>query len=168
MDDLDTVTEDCALLKQTLFKYGFQESNMTSLIDGKTSEQDLQKVFKDRVFKRLYRGKKAKPPENYLVIFLFACHGFLKAGTQHILINEYDHSAQYYKMIPAEAKLRNWAETFPNSYIVGIFACCRQLWKPNSLITQEVSFTQDLNYKLLMDQCEEFHQAGESMKEKIS
>ena len=30
----------------------------------------------------------------------------------------------------AEAKLRLWAEIFPNAYIVGIFACCRQLYDP--------------------------------------
>ena len=31
------------------------------------------------------------------------------------------------KMFRAEAKLRLWAGNYPNAYILGIFACCRQL-----------------------------------------
>ena len=68
------------------------------------------------------------PPENYLLFFLFACHGILKDGQQNIVINEYDPEKEFYKLYGAEYKVRYWAENFPNSYIISIFACCRQLW----------------------------------------
>ena len=34
-------------------------------------------------------------------------------------------------MLRAEKKIRHWAEIFPNSYLIGIYACCRQLYSPN-------------------------------------
>lgn len=36
-------------------------------------------------------------------------------------------------MKKVEAKLRSLAETFPNSYVVGIFACCRQYYNPEKM-----------------------------------
>ena len=47
---------------------------------------------------------------------------------QCLLYNEYDPRNKFYKILMAEAKLRGWAEIYPNSYIIGIFACCRQLY----------------------------------------
>ena len=29
--------------------------------------------------------------------------------------------------------MRIWAEIYPNAYIVGIFACCRQLYDPKAM-----------------------------------
>ena len=85
------------------------------------------------VSKRISDGKKKTPVENYLVIFLFAGHGMLKDGMQVMLYNEYDKKAEFYKLMMAEAKLRGWAEIYPNSYIIGIFACCRQLHKNETM-----------------------------------
>ena len=86
----------------------------------------MSKEFNQNVFLPLKSGKAAIPPVNYLVIFLFACHGVLLEGTTHILLNEYDEKTGYYKLFPAEKKLRTYAETYPNAYILGIFACCRR------------------------------------------
>ena len=70
-------------------------------------------------------GKDAKPPVNYLVIFLFAGHGMIKDGSQVLLYNEFDEKTGFYKMFRAEKKIRQWAEIFPNAYLMGIYACCR-------------------------------------------
>ena len=92
------------------------------------SKQVTAKEFENilaSISKKLRDGKKKVPKKNYLVIFLFAGHGILKDGTQMMLYNEYDTKKKFYKMLQAEAKLRIWAEIYPNSYIIGIFACCR-------------------------------------------
>ena len=68
---------------------------------------------------------------NYLVIFLFAGHGMLYEGRQVLLYNEFEKSTRFYKMFLAEQKLRSFAELYPNAYLIGIFACCRQLHDTN-------------------------------------
>ena len=67
------------------------------------------------------------------MIFFFAGHGVLFEGSQAILLNEFDKRSGFYKMKKVEAKLRSLAETFPNSYVVGIFACCRQYYNPEKM-----------------------------------
>ena len=101
---------------------------MIDLIDDGTTKATLENTFRDKISSKLNKGKKANPPENYLVIFLFACHGVLYEGNQSIVLNEYDNSTKWYKLFAVEKKLRMWAEIYPNAYIIGIFACCRQLW----------------------------------------
>ena len=57
-----------------------------------------------------------------------------------MVYNEKDKNYQFYKLLKAERKLRLWAEIYPNAYIVGIFACCRQLrdsYEGKKYITEE-------------------------------
>ena len=75
-------------------------------------------------------GKKKKPLQRFLVIFLFAGHGLLVEGQQILIYNEFDPKERFYKLLRAEAKLRAYAEIYPNSYIISIFACCRQMYDP--------------------------------------
>ena len=69
--------------------------------------------------------------EKYLLIFLFAGHGLVMDGQQVLLYNEFDPKEKFYKIMRAEQKLRAYAETYQNSYIVSIFACCRQNYDPS-------------------------------------
>ena len=57
-------------------------------------------------------------------------HGVIKAGSQHIVINEFDQKNNFYKLWPAETTLNNLAESYKNSYVIGVFACCRQKYEP--------------------------------------
>ena len=66
--------------------------------------------------------------EKYLIICLFAGHGIVKDCKHHMLYNEFDLKTRYYKMFRAEEKLKSWAELYPNSYTVGIFASSRMLY----------------------------------------
>ena len=45
-----------------------------------------------------------------------------------MVYNDVDKKKELPKLLRAEAKLRGWALTYPNAYIIGIFACCRQLF----------------------------------------
>ena len=49
---------------------------------------------------------------------------------QSLLFNELDKRTGFYKMLHAESVIRNMAENFSNSYMITIFACCRQLYNP--------------------------------------
>ena len=122
--DLPNAKIDCQTLEWCLLKYQIMKKDIIDCSDQVTAK-DFEKVLA-MLSTKLREGKKKVPKENYLVIFLFAGHGILKDGTQMMLYNEYDKRAGFYKMLQAEAKLRTWAEIYPNSYVIGIFACCRQ------------------------------------------
>ena len=79
----------------------------------------------NKIRAKLKAGKEKQPRTNYLVVCLFACHGILKDGLQYVVFNEFDKRAQFYKMMKVEFLLTDFASKFPNSYIIGIFACCR-------------------------------------------
>ena len=91
------------------------------------SSKDINDLFAD-ISKQLRADKKKKPVEKTLLLFLFAGHGILKDGIQWLLLNEFEEKTGFYKLLNAEGKLRFWAEIYPNAYIIGIFACCRQLY----------------------------------------
>ena len=82
----------------------------------------------NKIRAKLKAGKEKQPRVNYLVVCLFACHGILKDGMQYVVFNEFDKKAQFYKMMKVEFLLCDFAHKYPNSYIIGIFACCRQLY----------------------------------------
>ena len=137
--DLETVQEDCKVFKRCIDKFQIHESNVINLTDDTQKSRKKLIVALDNIFEKLKAGKRAKPPVNYLVIFLSASHGFLKDGIQHILLNEYRKDSEFYAMYPIEQKLRSWAEDYPNAYIVGIFACCRNVFEEScgGLISKE-------------------------------
>ena len=70
------------------------------------------------------------PSQNFLIFYIFACHGIQKEGSQSIVINEIDPDAEFYRLWPAEADMRDWSEKFRNTYHVGLFACCREIHDP--------------------------------------
>ena len=53
----------------------------------------------------------------------------LYEGEQVLLTNEFDKKTQFYKLFKAENKLRHLAEEYANAYLIGIFACCRQVYQ---------------------------------------
>ena len=55
-------------------------------------------------------------------------------GQQVMLYNEFDRLEKFYKRLKAESQIRSMAETFANSYLIAVFACCRQLYDPSWMI----------------------------------
>ena len=45
-----------------------------------------------------------------------------------MLYNEFNPKTNFYALFRAEKKLRQFAEIYPNAYVIGIFACCRQMY----------------------------------------
>ena len=86
------------------------------------------------------------------MIFLFAGHGLMQEGQQVLLYNEFDARDKFYRLLRAEAKLRTFAEIYPNSYIISIFACCRQMHDPTWMKGQCLSIDE---YKQMIAENEE-------------
>ena len=66
-------------------------------------------------------------------------HGLIKEGSQHIVINEFDKQNEFYKLWRAETTLSNLAEAYKNSYVIGVFACCRQKYDPNVKLRESIN-----------------------------
>ena len=73
------------------------------------------------------------PPESIVIISVFAGHGILKNGTQTLVLNEFDETTQFYKLLDAEHKMRLLSDMYCNSYIIAIFACCREIFDYESM-----------------------------------
>ena len=71
---------------------------------------------------------KQNPYETVLALFCYASHGMIQDGRQVILVNEFNQFKGFYKLYGAEENMRTAARTFSNAYIVGIFACCREIF----------------------------------------
>ena len=65
-----------------------------------------------------------------LVFYAFAGHGMQVDGEQVLLINQLNTRTSFYEWWAAESDIRRFAEKFPNTYLVAIFACCREIFRP--------------------------------------
>ena len=63
--------------------------------------------------------------------FFVASHGIDKASQQHIVLNQFNKSDEFYKLVNIEDKIRILSKSFTQSYNIAVFACCRELFKPN-------------------------------------
>ena len=63
-----------------------------------------------------------------LTLFCYASHGMIQDGRQVILVNEFNQKKGFYRFYGAEENMRMTAMTYSNAYIVGIFACCREIF----------------------------------------
>ena len=61
---------------------------------------------------------------------LFAGIGMQHEGHQAFLYNEYDRHAGFFKKYALEKKMRCWSEIYNNAYVISIFSCNRDIYKP--------------------------------------
>ena len=87
----------------------------------------------DSLSKGLREAKKKNPPERHLIVFLFAGHGILRDGLQHLVYNEFNKREGFYQLFNAEGKIRYWSEIYPHAYFISLFACCRQIHDPDKM-----------------------------------
>ena len=52
-------------------------------------------------------------------------------GKTVVLLNEFDSGESFYKIAQIEHDIRRYAYYYPNSYQVGLFACCREILNRN-------------------------------------
>ena len=68
------------------------------------------------------------PDLNFLVLFIVAGHGMIFYGYQSLILNEFDKYTNFYKQWGLERDCRDLAKKFRNSYVMAVFACCRELF----------------------------------------
>ena len=116
---------DIDVIRKCVAKYGITDmgrNNIYLLDDTPT----YSRVFKVRtgIAKRL----KASPDNTFLLVYALAGHGMQMDGRQIILINQYDKKTGFYKLWGIEADIRRLAKANTNAYIIGLFACCREIF----------------------------------------
>ena len=82
---------------------------------------------------KILRQLTTEPDRKFCTIWLFAGHGILKLGMQTIMVNEFDPKKGFYKLYNAEETIRVMANNNSNSYMITIFACCRQLYNGDKM-----------------------------------
>ena len=80
------------------------------------------------MFTDLGRLFKNYPNETVLSLSCFASHGMIQDGRQVILLNQFDKSKGFYKILGVEEDMRKKAAQFSNAYLITIFACCREIF----------------------------------------
>ena len=78
----------------------------------------------------LKKRAEANPDRKMLIFYGFAGHGMQVDGEQVVIINQLNKRTGFYEWWAAEADIRVMAKKFSNTYSVGIFACCREIFKP--------------------------------------
>ena len=63
-------------------------------------------------------------------LMLYAGHGMIRDGVQCILLNQYSKKSEFYMLHSVERDIRYVSELCKNAYLVGIFACCREIFIP--------------------------------------
>ena len=89
-----------------------------------------KKVFNTRT--RISKRLKAHPDQTFLLLYGLAGHGMQVHGRQVLLTNTFDKKTGFYKMWGVENDIRTLSKNNTNSYIIALFACCREIHNSQS------------------------------------
>ena len=64
-----------------------------------------------------------------MVFYILSGHGLNVNSMQTLLINEYKNG--WYRFYPFEHDIRNFANKFPQVFLLCCFACCREIYVPS-------------------------------------
>ena len=119
VEDLPKVYGDIDSIKNHLSLFGVSE--VLDLIDPTKKRVDLLR-------KKAKMEIVASPETKFLVIFAIAGHGMQMDGRQIAVVNEFDKRTGHYKKWNVEHDIRLIAERNRNVYVMGLFACCREIF----------------------------------------
>ena len=137
--------------------------------DLSNKDKSITKKDADALYRYLCNMFEKNPETKHFGLFLYAGHGMIRDGTQYILLNQLDKKAGFYVMHSVELKIRALSKTCLNSYIVAIFACCRQNFSPKKhcgFLGRAVAETQ-LKGRDLHENMIEFHQLIQQDSEEL-
>ena len=128
MDDLkcgnyDPCKHDVEVLKEALGPYGVRNPENIFVHDNDATFRSTSKTLIK--VKNLF---KKNPEKSYAVIHLYASHGMIVSGRQVVLMNEFNKTSRFYKMLGVEQNVRDMARDHPNSFHLVFFACCREIF----------------------------------------
>ena len=79
------------------------------MLDENSREEDFDQVL-EQIEKDLSMGNESNPLTNYMIIYHFAGRGVLNSGQQYFVLNEFDKEKKFYKLLPAEERIRDLAD----------------------------------------------------------
>ena len=120
-DDLPGVLHDKRQFQKLAKRFGFNFDEFIVLMEPKVKDCNTMAIGTQKLCKQ-------NPYETVLALFCYASHGMIQDGRQVILVNEFNQFKGFYKLYGAEENMRTAARTFSNAYIVGVFACCREIF----------------------------------------
>ena len=125
VNNLDKCKDDIDLIRKCLAKYGIIDMgrNDSYLLDDTPT---YNRVFKVRT--SIKKRIKKTPDNTFVLVFALAGHGMQMDGRQIVLINQYDKKTRFYKLWSIEADIRGMAKNNTNAYVIGLFACCREIF----------------------------------------
>ena len=68
------------------------------------------------------------------------------------MLNETDKLNPLFKLYPAEGRIRWITSQFTNTYIVGVYACCREVYNPKFYMTFVVATSKSEAEKMIEEQ----------------
>ena len=77
---------------------------------------------------RIKKRMELNPEKYHVLAFIMAGHGMNFKGTQAVVLNEFCKSKGWYKFWAIEDDCRDIAKRYTNSYVLAVFACCRELY----------------------------------------
>ena len=129
---MSQTTADCRQFKQFVIDYNIaNEEDVYSLVHSPKISKFYDTMR--QVISRVKEGMRADIPESYAVIVLIAGRGIVKDGTLMYALNEFDESTQFYWLVAIEEILKMMSVQLHNAYVIGLFACNRQLYFKQSM-----------------------------------
>ena len=123
--DVPNAKSICDEVKTYFKNFGVEDYDTFELMNP-TSLQCEQTY--GQIVKVIEEGRTAEPKKNTLLIHCFVGQGTTKDGQQLFLVNEYNPDTKYYKMLPAELRIRQLGDKFDCLYQIAMFACSRKPW----------------------------------------
>ena len=106
-------------------RFGFKSDELIVLMEPKMKDCNAIAIGTHKLCKQ-------NPHETVLALFCYSSHGMIQDGRQMIVVNQFNEAKGFYRLYGAEENMRTATTIFSNAYIVGIFACCREIF----LVTQ--------------------------------
>ena len=80
----------------------------------------------------------ANPEIDFLMISVYACHGYHADGFQEVVGPYFNNETKTLEFIQVEKYIRDRIRDLPNAYCVVHFACCREIKKISDLEVEKL------------------------------
>ena len=124
--DLKTCIDDINIAREHFARFdvtdmGENDKYLLLDVSDKKVVDDARSNLKKRIA--------ACPELNFFIVMVFAAHGLQMDGKQTIVINSMNSRTGYYQTRNAEQDIRYIAKQFGHTYTLGLFACCREIYR---------------------------------------
>ena len=124
--DLKTCINDIQIAREHFARFDVTdmgENDKYLLLD--VSDKKVVDAARSDLKKRI----KASPEQNFFIVMICAAHGLQIDGKQTIVINSLNSRTGYFHTCNIEQDIRDIAKKFGHTYTLGLFACCREIYR---------------------------------------